>query len=86
MTSECNLQQDDFLVVRLVLEEGISQDYFDNDMVLLSKDDPNVSAPALEPGIQKLQFTSSQILTPMNNDQGKNLCRHMRLSKTRHSC
>ena len=41
-----HLQQDDFLVVRLVLEEGISQEYFDNDMILLSKDDPNVSTHA----------------------------------------
>lgn len=40
------LQQDDFLVVRLVLDEGVSQDVFDNDMILLSKDDPNVSAHA----------------------------------------
>lgn len=43
---KCTLQQDDFLVVRLVLEEGISQEYFDNDMILLSKDDPNVSTYA----------------------------------------
>ena len=45
-TLSANLQQDDFLVVRLVLDEGISQDYFDNDMVLLSKDDPNVRTHA----------------------------------------
>ena len=39
----CLLQQDDFIVVRLAMEEGISQTYMDNDMILLSKDDPNVS-------------------------------------------
>lgn len=33
-------------MVRLVLEHGVSQDIFDNDMVLLSKDDPNVSTHA----------------------------------------
>lgn len=37
------LQQDDFMVARLAMEEGISQTYMDNDMILLSKDDPNVS-------------------------------------------
>lgn len=46
---ESDLQQDDFLVVRLVLEEGISQEFSDNDMILLSKDDPNVSTHACTP-------------------------------------
>ena len=36
------LQQDDFMIARLAMEEGISQSYMDNDMILLSKDDPNV--------------------------------------------
>lgn len=35
-------QQDDFVIARLAMEEGISQTYMDNDMILLSKDDPNV--------------------------------------------
>ena len=37
-----SLQQDDFVIARLAMEEGISQTYMDNDMILLSKDDPNV--------------------------------------------
>ena len=38
----CILQQDDLLVARLAMEEGVSQNYMDNDMILLSKDDPHV--------------------------------------------
>ena len=38
----CYLQQDDFLVARIAMEEGIAREYSDNDFVLLSKDDPNV--------------------------------------------
>lgn len=36
------LQQEEFMLVRLAMEEGISKTYMDNDMILLSKDDPNV--------------------------------------------
>ena len=39
-----DLQQDEFLVARIAMEEGIAGDYHDNDMILLSKDDPNVSS------------------------------------------
>ena len=55
------LQQDDFLVVRLVLGEGVSQEIFDNDMVLLSKDDPNVSISACY-GVRGCQWQSLQSL------------------------
>jgi len=37
------LQQDEFLVSRIAMDEGVARDYSDNDFILLSKDDPNVS-------------------------------------------
>ena len=37
------LQQDKFLVSRIAMDEGVARDYSDNDFILLSKDDPNVS-------------------------------------------
>ncbi|DBA71224.1 TPA: hypothetical protein ACH3X2_011048, partial [Trebouxia sp. C0005] len=35
--------QDEFLVSRIAMDEGVARDYSDNDFILLSKDDPNVS-------------------------------------------
>lgn len=37
------LQQDEVLVSRIAMDEGVARDYSDNDFILLSKDDPNVS-------------------------------------------
>ena len=39
------LQQDDFLVSRIAMEEGVARSYLDNDFIVLSKDDPNVGVP-----------------------------------------
>ncbi|KAL0052040.1 hypothetical protein WJX82_006920 [Trebouxia sp. C0006] len=33
--------QDEFLVSRIAMDEGVARDYSDNDFILLSKDDPN---------------------------------------------
>lgn len=44
------LQQDDFLVSRIAMEEGVARSYLDNDFIVLSKDDPNVGVPDLAHG------------------------------------
>jgi hypothetical protein len=38
-----NRQREDFLNVTVVVEDGVADHYSDNDLVLISKDDPYVS-------------------------------------------
>ena len=63
-------------MVRLVLEEGVSKDYFDNDMILLSKDDPNVSSHTSECAGPESVCSFAQCLTlQMSFTQQKPICR-----------